>query len=92
MPPVSSYRLHSRNETVDAIPDDLFADEERPAHALKKSRSRLYGDALREYLVHHSADRVTEALDRVCAGAAPSGEFVRAAARCTLERSDWPHR
>jgi hypothetical protein len=79
-------------KTADAIPDDLFADAERPAYALKKSRSRLYGDALREYLAHHSAGRVTETLDRVCAGAAPSGEFVRAAARCALERSDWPHR
>jgi predicted transcriptional regulator len=77
-------------KTAISIPDDLFADAERLAQALKKSRSRLYGDAMREYLARHSAEHVTETLDRVCAEAAPSeGDFARAAARGTLERSDW---
>jgi metal-responsive CopG/Arc/MetJ family transcriptional regulator len=76
-------------KTAISIPDDLFADAERLAQALKKSRSRLYGDALREYLARHSAERVTETLDRVCAEVAPGGDFAQAAARHTLERSDW---
>jgi metal-responsive CopG/Arc/MetJ family transcriptional regulator len=82
-------------KTAISIPDDLFADAERLAQALKKSRSRLYGDAVREYLARHSAERVTESLDALCselatdAGLAPGAEFTQAAARRTLERSDW---
>jgi predicted transcriptional regulator len=77
-------------KTAISIPDDLFDDAERLARALKKSRSRLYGDAVREYVARHSADQVTEALDRVCTDAAGSeGDFAAAAARRTLERSDW---
>lgn len=91
-------------KTAISIPDDLFADAERLAQALKKSRSRLYGDAVSEYLARHSAERVTETLDALCsdlgsavqAGAdavdergATGPRFTRAAARRTLERSDW---
>lgn len=77
-------------KTAISIPDDLFDDAERLARDLNKSRSRLYGDAVREYVARHSAERVTETLDRVCAEAAPGGvEFTRAAARRTLEQSDW---
>jgi predicted transcriptional regulator len=76
-------------KTAISIPDDLFADAEHLARELKKSRSRLYGDAVREYVARHSAESVTAALDRVCAEVGPSGEFTQAAARHTLERSDW---
>ena len=82
-------------KTAISIPDDLFADAERLAQALKKSRSRLYGDAVREYLARHSAERVTDSLDALCAELAPGAEsasgggFARTAARRTLERSDW---
>ena len=62
---------------------------ERLARAQKKSRSRLYGDAVREYVARHSAERVTETLDRVCAEAGSGGAFTRTTARRTLERSDW---
>jgi len=51
-------------KTAISIPDDLFADAERLARVLKKSRSRLCGDAVREYVARHSADRVTETVDR----------------------------
>jgi predicted transcriptional regulator len=76
-------------KTAISIPDDLFADAEQLARELKKSRSRLYGDAMREYVARHSAESVTETLDRVCSEVAPSGEFAQTAARRTLERSDW---
>jgi predicted transcriptional regulator len=77
-------------KTAISIPDDLFDDAERLAHELNKSRSRLYGDAMREYVARHSAERITETLDRVCAEAAPHGDqFTQAAAHHTLERSDW---
>ena len=76
-------------KTAISIPDDLFADAEHLARELKKSRSRLYGDAVREYVARHSAESVTAALDSVCADVGTSDEFTQAAARHTLERSDW---
>jgi len=76
-------------KTAISIPDDLFADAERLASELKKSRSRLYSDAVREYVARHSAESVTDALDRVCDEVGSQSDFVRAAARRTLERSDW---
>ncbi len=87
--------------TTICIPDDLFVAAERLAQTLKTSRSRLYGDAVREYVARHSAERVTDTLDRVCAAVVtaaelaasaertPGGDLERAAARRTLGRSDW---
>jgi hypothetical protein len=77
-------------KTAISIPDDLFADAERLARALKKSRSQLYSHALREYVARHAADQVTEALDRLYGqGKSADGDFARAAARRTLRRSQW---
>jgi predicted transcriptional regulator len=76
-------------KTAISIPDDLFADAEQLARELKKSRSRLYGDAVREYLARHSAESITDSLDRLCDELDYGGEFAHAAARRTLERSDW---
>jgi hypothetical protein len=44
---------------------------------------------MREYIARHSAESVTETLDRVCAELAPGDQFAGAAARRTLERSEW---
>jgi metal-responsive CopG/Arc/MetJ family transcriptional regulator len=77
-------------KTAISIPDDLFDDAERLSRALKKSRSRLYRDALREYVARHSADQVAEALDRVCeATGAADTDFAGAAGRHTLRQTDW---
>lgn len=76
-------------KTAISIPDDLFADAERLARELNKSRSRLYGDAMREYLARHSAESVTEALDRLCDEVECRSDFARAVAHRTLQRSDW---
>jgi predicted transcriptional regulator len=77
-------------KTAISIPDDVFADAERLARALKKSRSQLYCRALREYVARHAADQVTEALDRVCGdGQLADHDFAKAAAGHTLRRSPW---
>ena len=76
-------------KTAISIPDDLFADAEQLARELKKSRSRLYGDAVREYVARHSAESITESLDRICDEVECHSDFARAAGRRTLERSDW---
>ena len=77
-------------KTAISIPDDVFADAERLAQALKKSRSQLYSHALKEYVARHAADQVTETLDRVCGdGPLTDNDFAKAAARRTLRRSQW---
>jgi len=77
-------------KTAISIPDDLFEDAERLARTLKKSRSRLYGDAVREYVARHSGDQVTQALDQMLETVTTSdSEFTTNAARPILERSDW---
>jgi len=77
-------------KTAVSIPDDVFEGAERLAKRTKKSRSRLFADAVREYVARHAPDEVTEAMNRVCdsVGSAKD-EFVSAAARRTLERSEW---
>ncbi len=76
--------------TVVSIPDDVFELAERLAKRSGKSRSRIFSDALREYVARHSPDEVKEAMNRVCAdvGSAPD-RFTNAAARGILERTEW---
>jgi metal-responsive CopG/Arc/MetJ family transcriptional regulator len=76
--------------TAVSIPDAVFRETERLARHLKKSRSEVYSLALAEYVARHAPERVSEAMDRVCAevGEEPD-EFAAAAARRTLERSEW---
>ena len=73
-----------------SIPNDVFERAERLARRTKKSRSRLFSDALREYVARHAPEDVTDAMDRTCAELqAPTDEFVSAAARRILEKSEW---
>jgi metal-responsive CopG/Arc/MetJ family transcriptional regulator len=73
-----------------SIPDDVFRGAERLARRTKKSRSRLFSDAMREYVARHSPDEVTEAMNRVCSELGnASDSFVSSAASRALERSEW---
>jgi metal-responsive CopG/Arc/MetJ family transcriptional regulator len=77
-------------KTAVSIPDDVFESAERLARRTKKSRSRLFSDAVREYVARHTPAEVTETLNRVCAGMPPPlDDFVSLAARRVLERSEW---
>jgi predicted transcriptional regulator len=77
-------------KTAISIPDDVYQGAERLARRTKKSRSRLYGEALKEYLARHAPDEVTEAMNRVCAEVGDTREsFASSAARRILERSEW---
>ena len=77
-------------KTAISLPDDLFEGAERLARRTKKSRSRLFRDALREYLARHTPDHVTEAMDKALAEIGPTEDpFVSASARRILERSEW---
>ena len=76
-------------KTAISIPDELFAEADRLARKLNQSRSKLYSRAIREYVARHSADEVTGALDEVYARETATDEFTAAAAKHTLERSEW---
>jgi metal-responsive CopG/Arc/MetJ family transcriptional regulator len=77
-------------KTAVSIPDDVFSEADRLARQLKKSRSEVYSLALAEYLARHASDRVTDAMDRVCAEVGEeTDEFTPLAARRILERSEW---
>jgi Arc/MetJ family transcription regulator len=76
-------------KTAISIPDAVFAEAERLARRLKKSRSELYSHALREYVARHGPEYVTETLDRICGEVPPETDFATAAATRTLRRSRW---
>jgi len=77
-------------KTAVSIPDDIFKGAERLAKRSRKSRSRLFSEALKEYLARHTPDEVTEAMNRTCAAVGDTSDsFVTSASRRTLERSEW---
>ena len=77
-------------KTAVSIPDEVFARAERLARRTRTSRSRLFSNALREYLARHAPDEVTEAMDRVCAEAGNRQDpFVTEATRRVLEQTEW---
>lgn len=77
-------------KTAVSIPDDVFEKVERLARRANRSRSEVFSAALREYVARHSPDDVTEAINRVCDQVGDqSDEFVAAAARRVLEKTEW---
>ena len=79
-------------KTAVSIPDEVFRRAEHLARRTKRSRSRLFSDALQEYLARHSPDEITEAMNKVCddlgEDAAPD-PFLAAAARRVLANTEW---
>ena len=77
-------------KTAVSIPNDVFDGAERLARRTRRSRSRLFTDALREYLARHAPEKITEAMDHALAEIGEAKDaFVSAAAQHTLERSEW---
>jgi metal-responsive CopG/Arc/MetJ family transcriptional regulator len=77
-------------KTAVSIPNDLFEGAERLARRTRKSRSRLFSDALREYLAHHTPDNITELMDKALAQiGAGKDRFVSSAAQRVLRHIDW---
>jgi predicted transcriptional regulator len=77
-------------KTAVSLPAPLFKKADRLAKRLGKSRSKLYQEAVAEYVAHHSPQSVTKAVDRVLEQVpAPPDPFVRRAARRVLMRVEW---
>jgi predicted transcriptional regulator len=77
-------------KTAVSIPDAVFADADRLAQRMRKSRSQLYSEALAEYLARHDPDAVTAAMDAVCEALdTRPGPLVTDAAHRVLRTSEW---
>jgi metal-responsive CopG/Arc/MetJ family transcriptional regulator len=77
-------------KTAVSIPNDIFEKVERLARRAKRSRSEVFSAALKEYIARHAPDEVTDALNQVCDRVGDQrDEFVSAAARRILEKTEW---
>ena len=77
-------------KTAISIPDDVFAEADALAKQLCQSRSALYTRAVREYLLRHSPDNITAALNELCdEGLGTLDPFVEVATRKILRRWEW---
>ena len=77
-------------KTAISLPDKVFREAESFARRSKKTRSRLYSEALSEYLARHAPDDITESMDKVCdqIGIIPD-PFTSKAARVLLKNESW---
>ena len=86
--PTTGYTVGMK--TAVSIPDSLFSAAERLARRTGKSRSRVFSEALREYLARHAPDELTQAMNQACADIGEKKDrFVSVAARRILERTEW---
>jgi metal-responsive CopG/Arc/MetJ family transcriptional regulator len=77
-------------KTAVSIPNEVFDMAERLARRTGKSRSRLFSDALREYVARRSPDKITESMDRALAAIGEETDpFVSLASRRRLEQTEW---
>jgi metal-responsive CopG/Arc/MetJ family transcriptional regulator len=77
-------------KTAVSIPNDLFEMAERLARRTRKSRSRLFSDALREYVARRSPDKITESMNHALAEIGEEQDaFIATASRRRLEQSEW---
>ncbi len=79
-------------KTAVSLPDELFEAVEQLARRTKRSRSKVFADALREYVSRHTPNEVTESLNAVVERAGEKYEesrFANAAARLALKNIDW---
>jgi predicted transcriptional regulator len=77
-------------KTAISIADAVYADAERLARRVKKSRSQLYTEAIAEYVARHDPEAVTEAMNRACERLDTRVDpAVAASARRVLRRTEW---
>jgi metal-responsive CopG/Arc/MetJ family transcriptional regulator len=72
-----------------SLPDDVFEAAEAVVEARGWSRSRLYTEALRQYLKREDPDQITRQLDEVHGQPDKDREFRRKANLKTAQASDW---
>jgi metal-responsive CopG/Arc/MetJ family transcriptional regulator len=70
-----------------SIPNDVFEEADQLARQLRTTRSNLYSRALKEFLLRHAPDQVTDAMNRVIEKEPDSAR--RRVARKILENTEW---
>jgi metal-responsive CopG/Arc/MetJ family transcriptional regulator len=77
-------------KTAISIPDELFTRAERFARRTKRSRSKLFSDAVKDYMARHATDEFTERMDKLIAELGqPADPAITSAAHRTLRRTEW---
>ncbi len=77
-------------KTAVSVPDGLFRQADRLARRQRKSRSRLYSEALGEYVARHDPDWITEKLNEVAEATDTSLDpFIGAATARIQKRTTW---
>jgi predicted transcriptional regulator len=77
-------------KTTVSVPDDLFRQADRLAKRQRKSRNRLYAEAIGEYIARHDPDEITRRMNEVADATDTSLDpFVAAATARVLRRNTW---
>jgi metal-responsive CopG/Arc/MetJ family transcriptional regulator len=77
-------------KTAISLPQKIFKEAERFARRLGKSRSRLYSEAIAEYLARHAPSEITESMNLVCDRIGKEEDkFQDRAARQMLAKETW---
>ena len=77
-------------KTAISLPDDVFEAAEAVVEARGWSRSRLYTEALRQYLKREDPSEITARLDQVHSTETDSArEFRRRVNRALFSASEW---
>lgn len=77
-------------KTTVSLPDKVFREADLLARRSKKSRSKLYSDAIAEYLLRHSPDSITDDLNRICDRVDNrDAPFIHQAAKSALPGNEW---
>jgi metal-responsive CopG/Arc/MetJ family transcriptional regulator len=76
-------------KTILSIPDKVFQEAERLARKTKRFRSRLFSDALKEYLERRSPDGLTDAMNVACSELNTKDRLLASAARRVLAQTEW---
>lgn len=72
-----------------SLPDALHRKADALARRTGRSRSRLYADALADYLARQAPDSITDRLNDVCDSIPLPDPFASAAAKRVLRESSW---
>jgi metal-responsive CopG/Arc/MetJ family transcriptional regulator len=77
-------------EVVISIPDEVFAEAEELTQRLGMSRSQLYSEAVREYLLRYDQDAVTAAFNDLSEQLdTHTDPAVSAASQVLLKKVEW---
>ena len=77
-------------KTAISLPERVFREAERFARRVRKTRSKLYAEAIAEYLARHAPNDITESMNQVCDRLqVPEDEFSGKAARHILSQEKW---